>query len=143
MIHVHQRDPKTHISSVVENFRSFVLRCGKKELSTKKKFYGNLTTESITNANYKHARRVWEDFGLQNLGQNYHMYVQIHALLFTDVFESFKNKCLRIYGLDPVHFLSTLGLVWQACLKKTGVELELLTDTDISLMVEKDIKDRI
>ena len=56
------------------------------------------------------------------------------------MFENFRDKCIEIYDLDLAHFLSALGLAWQACLKKTGVELELLTDNDILLMVEKGIK---
>ena len=42
-----------------------------------------------------------------------------------------------MYELDPAHFLSAPGLAWQACLKKTKVELELLTDIDMLLMIEK------
>ena len=67
------------------------------------------------------------------------MYVQRYTLLLEDVFESFRNKCIEIYELDPAQFLSAPGLAWQACLKRTGVELELLTDIDRLLMVEKDI----
>ena len=48
--------------------------------------------------------------------------------------------CLDIYGLDPVYFVSAPGLAWQAFLKKTGVELELLTDYDMILMIEKGIR---
>ena len=59
--------------------------------------------------------------------------------MLADVFENFRNKCIEIYELDPAHFLSTPGLAWQACLKKTRVELELLTDIDMLLMVEKGI----
>ena len=65
------------------------------------------------------------------------MYVQCDTFLLADVFENFKNKCIEIYELDPAHFLSAPGLAWQACLKKTKVELELLTDIDMLLMVEK------
>ena len=43
------------------------------------------------------------------------------------------------YELDPAHFLLLLGLAWQACLKKTNIELELLTDYDMLLMVEEGI----
>ena len=57
--------------------------------------------------------------------------------MLSDVFENFRNKCIEIYELDPAHFLSAPGLAWQACLKKTKVELELLTDIDMLLMVEK------
>ena len=64
-------------------------------------------------------------------------------LLLADVFENFRDKCIKIYELDPAHFLSAPGLAWQACLKKTKVELELLTDINMLLMVEKGIRGRI
>ena len=63
--------------------------------------------------------------------------------MLADVFENFRDKCIEIYGLDPAHFLSAPGLAWQACLKKTKVELELLTDIDMLLMVEKGTRGRI
>ena len=53
------------------------------------------------------------------------------------MFENFRNKCIEIYKLDPAQFLSAPGLAWQAYLKKTKVELELLADIDMLLMVEK------
>ena len=56
------------------------------------------------------------------------------------MFESFRDKCIEIYELDPAHFLSALGLARQARLKKTKVNLELLTDIDMLLMVEKGIR---
>ena len=46
-------------------------------------------------------------------------------------------KFIEIYELDPTHFFSAPGLAWQACLKKTKVELELLADIDMLLLVEK------
>ena len=60
-------------------------------------------------------------------------------MLLADIFENFRQSCLKHYELDPVHFVSLPGLAWQACLKKTNVELELLTDYDIVLMVEEGI----
>ena len=48
--------------------------------------------------------------------------------------------CLKEYELDPTHFLSLPGLAWQECLKKTNIELELLTDYDMLLMVEEGIR---
>ena len=60
-----------------------------------------------------------------------------------DVFETFGSKCIEIHELDAAHFLSACGLVWQACLKKTEVELELLTDIDMLLMEEKEIREGI
>ena len=68
------------------------------------------------------------------------MYVQSDTLLLADVFENCRIKCIEIYELDTAHFLSALGFAWQACLKKTEVELELLTDIDMLLMVENGIR---
>ena len=65
------------------------------------------------------------------------MYVQFDTFLLADVFENFRNTCLNEHGLDPTHFLSAPGLAWQAYLKKTAIELELLTNIDMLLMVEK------
>ena len=67
------------------------------------------------------------------------MYVQSDTLL-ADVYENFRNKCIEIYELDPAHFLSAPGLAWRPCLKNTEVKSELLTDVDVLLMVEKEIR---
>ena len=83
---------------------------------------------------------MFEEFKLKNLGDYHNLYVQGDTLLFADVFENFRNKYIEIYELDPAHFLSASGLAWQACLKETGVKLELLTDIDMLLMVEKGIR---
>ena len=57
--------------------------------------------------------------------------------------ENFRNKCIEIYKLDLSHFLSAPGLAWKACLKRTKVELDLLTDIDMLLMVEKGTREGI
>ena len=68
------------------------------------------------------------------------MYVLSDTLLPADVFENFRNMCIKVYKLDLAHFLSALRLAWQACLKKTEVELELIADPDMLLMVEEGIR---
>ena len=60
--------------------------------------------------------------------------------MLTDVFENFRNKCIEIYELDSIYFVSAPGLAWQVCLTKTGVKLELITDYDMLLMIEKGIR---
>ena len=57
--------------------------------------------------------------------------------MLADVFENFRNKCIEIDELDPTHLLSAPGLAQQACLKKAGVNLELLTNNDMLMIVEK------
>ena len=106
----------------------------------KEAFYSNLNTKNITDIDYRHANRVFRKFNLKNLGQYHDLYVQDDTLLFADVFENPRNMCINVYEIDPAHFLSVVGLAWQACLKITGVELELLTDVDMLLMVEKGIR---
>ena len=89
----------------------------------KKAFYSELNLEDITDKDCNHAQNVWEVFGKYNLGKYHELYVHCDTLLLADVFENFRDKCIEIYGLDPSHFLSTPGLAWQVCLKKTNVKL--------------------
>ena len=88
-------------------------------------------------------KKVWEVFEINNRGEYYDLYVQSDTLLLTDIFENFRNMCPEIYERDPVNFVSAPGLAWQACLKKTEVKLELLTDYDMILMIEKGIRSGI
>ena len=77
---------------------------------------------------------------MKKLGEYHDLHVQSNILLLADVFENFINMCTKIYKLDPAKFLSVPGLAWQAALKKTKVKLDLLTDIDMLLMVEKGIR---
>ena len=60
--------------------------------------------------------------------------------LLADVFENFRNICQEQYGLDPAHYYTSPGLSWDALLKKTGVELELFTDLEMHLFVERGMR---
>ena len=106
-------------------------------LPPKEAFYSNLNLEDIKDKDYEQSQKVWNAFEIKNLGEYHDLYVQSDTLLLSDIYENFRNMCLNIYELDPVYFVSAPGLAWQACLKKTGVKLELLTDIDMLLMVEK------
>ena len=109
-------------------------------LPPKEAFHSNLNLEDISDKDYAHVQKVWEVFEIKNCGEYHDLYVQSDTLLLADVFENFRNMCLEIYELDPVYFVSAPGLAWQACLKKTEVKLELLTDYDIILIIEKGIR---
>ena len=114
-----------------------------KELPSKGSFYSSLTMEDISDTDYKHANNVFKKFNLNNLGEYHDLYVRSDTLLLANVFENFRNACMKNYELDPAHFISLLGLAWQACLKETDVELELLTDCDMLLMMEEGIRGEI
>ena len=96
--------------------------------------------EDITDVDYRHAKRVYKEFNNKNIGDYHNLYVQSDTLLLSDLFENFRNKCIEIYKLDPVHFLSAPGLAWEAFFKKTRIELGLLADPDMLLTVEKGIR---
>ena len=106
-------------------------------IPSKESLYSSLTMENISKTDYRHATNVFKTFKFNNLG-DYHD--QSDTLLLADVFENFRKACIKTYELDPAHFISLPGLAWQACLKKTGVELELLTDYDMLLMIEDGIR---
>ena len=106
----------------------------------KELFYSNLTLENIRETDYAHANNIFKKFNINNLGEYHDLYIRSDTLLLADIFENFRQSCLKNYELDPAHFVSLPGLAWQACLKKTNVELELLTDYDMLLMVEEGIR---
>ena len=109
-------------------------------LLNKESSYSNLNMENIDDIDYRHGNNVFKRFKLKNLGEYHGLYVQSDTLLLADVFENFRNTCLKVYELDPAHFLLLPGLAWQACLKKTNIKLELLTDYDMLLMVVEGIR---
>ena len=115
-------------------------RLDETKLPPKEAFYSKLTGEGISNEDYEHAKKVWEVFDMKTL-QDYHdLYNKTDVLLLADVFENFRKICLNNYKLDPAHYFTAPGLAWDACLKMTNVELELLSDIDMLLMIEKGIR---
>ena len=111
-----------------------------RSLPDKEPFYSNLNMEYTTGVDYKLAKIFFKNLINKNLGDYHDLYVQSDTLLLADAFENFRNMCIKLYELDPAHFLFESGLARQACLKKTEVKLELLTDADMLLMVEKGIR---
>ena len=83
---------------------------------------------------------MWEAFRCKNLGDYHDLYVTTDVLLLADVFENFRKLCMDKYGLDSAHYCSSPGLSLDALLKKTGVELELLTDQDMHLFIERGMR---
>ena len=84
---------------------------GKISLPDKKAFYSNLNVEDIADVDYRHAKRVFKNLSNKNLGDYHDLYVQSDTLLLVDVFENFRNVCIKVYELDPAHFLPAPVLV--------------------------------
>ena len=108
--------------------------------------------------NCEHPQQVWNAMEKNTLGCYHDTYLKTDVLLLADVFETFWNTCLKNYKLDPAHFYAAPGLAWHALLKTVGeycehekrrkeceacheeFRLQLLTDIDMLLMVEKGIR---
>ena len=103
-------------------------------------FENTLIGELISEKDYDHAQNVWETFDLKTLKEYHDLYVLSDVLQLADVFENFRDICLGYYELGPADFYTSPGLAWQACLKMTGQRLELLTDLDMHLFIEKGLR---
>ena len=110
------------------------------QLPPKEAFYSRLNDEGISDENYTHAKKVWKPFEMKNLEDYHKLYNEVDVLLLADAFENFRNICIKNYKLDPAHYYTAPGLAWDAALKVTEVKLELLSDIDMLLMVEKGIR---
>ena len=84
-------------------------------LPSKEDFYSNLNMEDIDDIDYRPGNNVFKGFKLENSGDYHDLYVQSDTLLLFDVFNNFRDMCIKEYELDPAHFLSLPGLAWQAC----------------------------
>ena len=98
---------------------------------TKSDFRNDLTGEDISDRDYEFFEEICKKFDIKTLGQYHDLYLKSDVLLLSDVFESFRETCFQYYKLDPAHYYSAPGLSWNACLKMTGIELELISDVDM------------
>ena len=111
-----------------------------KRLPKKEDFFSIMNNEHITDEEYQHAQNVWNEFGLSSMGEYHDLYLKSDILLLTDVFENFRKACQQYYGLDPAHYFSSPGLSWDAMLKMTETELELISDVDMFQFIEKGMR---
>ena len=110
------------------------------KLPPREAFYSKLSGRGISEKDYKHAWNVWNTFKMKTFKDYHELYNETDVLLLADVFENFRKLCLKIYGLDPVYYYTAPGLAWDACLKMTNINLELLSDPNMLLMFEKGIR---
>ena len=107
---------------------------------TKSDFRNDLTGEDISDGDYEFYKAICKKFAIKTLGEYHDLYLKSDVLLLADVFENFRETCFQYYKLDPAHYYSAPGLSWNACLKMTGIELELISDVDMYLMIEKGLR---
>ena len=80
------------------------------QLPRKEAFYSRLNDEGISDEDYTHAQKVWETFEIKNLEDYHNLYKQVDVLLLADVFENFRNICIKNYKLDPAYYCTAPGL---------------------------------
>lgn len=115
-------------------------RLSETSLPPKDKFKNELNDEDISDEDYAFACSVWDKFQLKTLGEYSEIYMKADVLLLADIFENFRDSCHKIYKLDPAHYFTSPGLSFDAMLKYTQVEIELLTDIEMLLFVERGIR---
>ena len=103
-------------------------RLNETQLPPKEAFYSKLNKSHISDEDYEHAQKVWSEFDCETMRDYHDLYLKSDVLLLADVFENFRDVCLTKYELDPAWYYTAPGLAWNAALKMTKVELELLSD---------------
>ncbi|XP_050513029.1 uncharacterized protein LOC126888699 [Diabrotica virgifera virgifera] len=120
----------------IDSFQKFNETC----LPPQEAFYNKLEDKPCPRRHYRRAQDVWSSFSCSTLGDYIDLYMKTDILLLADVFEQFRSSCLKTYNLDPAHYFTLPGFTWDAMLKHTKQELELLTDPDMFLFVERGIR---
>ena len=77
---------------------------------------------------------------MNTMGDYHDLYLKTNVLVLADGYEKFINTCLDCCGLDPYHYFSSPGLSWDAMLKMTKIKLDLISDIDMHLFIEKGMK---
>ncbi|CAB3989883.1 Gastrula zinc finger, partial [Paramuricea clavata] len=109
-------------------------------LPSRDKFYSSLYESEVKDEDYQRALKVWDHFGMKTMRDYHDLYLETDVLLLADVFENFRRTCLENYKLDPAHYMSAPGLSWDAFLKQSGEEIELVSDMDMLQFFEKGMR---
>src|SRR5436190_4886506 len=109
-------------------------------LPPKESFYSKLQGTDISEDDYNHACKVWQELEMTILGEYSDFYVKLDITLLCDIMEKFRDTSFVSYGLDPLHSYTSPGLSYQAMLKKTKCKLQLLMDIDMINFIECNVR---
>lgn len=120
----------------IDSWEKLDLKC----LPAKESFYNRLNDSHVSDEDYDFAKSVWKEFNIKSIGEYADLYLKTDIILLADVFENFREQCILIYNLDPAHYYTVPGYSWDCMLKYTQIEIELLTDIDMYMFVERGIR---
>jgi len=103
-------------------------------------FKNDLTGDEISIEDFDFYKSICKRFNIKTLDDYHDLYLKSDVLLLADVFENFRTMCKEYYGLDCAHYISAPGLSWDALLKMTDISLELISDVDQHLFIEKGLR---
>ena len=110
------------------------------ELPPKEAFYSALTEDVVSDDDYARAHEAWQKFQCTTLQDFHDLYLKTDVLLLADVFEHFREQGRQNFKLDAAHYFTLPGFGWDAALKTTEVELELIKDVDTYMFFECGIR---
>eukprot|EP00116_Pleurobrachia_bachei_P002124 sb/3462386/ len=110
------------------------------DLPPKEAFFNDLTEQELSNEDYEFVQTTMEKFELETLGDLHDHYVQTDVTLLADVFQSYRTLCIEHLSLEPINYLSLPALTYDAALKYTKIELELIKDPDMHQMIESGVR---
>ena len=90
------------------------------QLPPKEAFYSRLNDSDTSIEDYRHAQKVWKTFEIKTMEDYHDLYLESDVLLLSDVFENFRDVCIKNYALDPAWYYTAPGLAWDAALKITN-----------------------
>lgn len=115
-------------------------KLGEQKLPAREQFYDDLNDRDISEEDYAFAQKVWNTFDIHSLKEYTEIYLKTDVLLLADIFENFRDNCIKLYELDPAHYFTLPGYSWDCMLKYTGVRIELLTNIDQLMFVERGLR---
>ena len=104
------------------------------------KFKNDLSGQDCALSEYERASKIYDHFGLKNLGEYTNLYIASDTLILADLFEEFRHTALQEYSLDPGRFLTAGSLSLAAALKTSEAKLQLLTDPMMHLEFESGLR---
>jgi hypothetical protein len=111
-----------------------------KTLPEKEFFFSKLTNNYINDEDYEHAKQVFHHFKCENMKDYMELYNLLDTTLLAEVWFAFREDIYREFSLDACHFISLPQLAYACMLKQTKIKIDLLTDIDMILFFEQNLR---